>query len=153
MCLWVGFSRDSRFIIQSVVLFDMLSYRAQTILDFLLHLFGLSLLVSGRGTAGNGGDAPVSVDTIQPRWVLLGGVWAVAFRRCCDRNVWSLRSSKLRRILVRQGFSGYWILRDPPGDKRQSTAGFTLGSLVGAVGYRLWYGVLTPPLDDESADL
>jgi hypothetical protein len=126
----------------------MISYRVQTLLDFCLHLFGLYLLVSGRGTTGNRQDAPTSVDTIQPRWVLLGGLWAVAFRRCCDRNVWSLRSSKLRRIFVRQSLSGYWILRDPSGDKRRSTAGFSLGSLAGAVGYRLWYGVLNPPLDD-----
>jgi hypothetical protein len=130
----------------------MISYRAQTLLDFFLHLFGLYLLVSGRGTTGNRQDAPASVDTIQPRWVLLGGLWAVAFRRCCDRNVWSLRSSKLRRILVRQCLSGYWILRNPSGDKRRSTTSFTFGSLAGAVGYRLWYGVLNPPLDD-TADL
>lgn len=152
MCLRVSFSCYPRFIIRSVVPFDMISYRAQTLLDFCLHLFGLYLLVSGRGTTGNRQDALASVDTVQPRWVLLGGLWAVAFRRCCDRNVWSLRSSKLRRILVRQGFSGYWTLRDPTGDKRRSTAGFTLGSLVGAVGYRLWYGVLNPPLN-ETADL
>jgi len=152
MCLRVSFSCYLRFIIRSVVLFDMISYRAQTLLDFCLHLFGLYLLVSGRSTTANRQDTPASVDTVQPRWVLLGGLWSVAFRRCCDHNVWSLRSSKLRRILVRQGFSGYWILRDPTGDKRRSTGSFALGSFVGAVGYRLWYGVLNPPLN-ERADL
>ena len=152
MCLRVSFSCYPRFIIRSVVAFDMIPYRAQTLLDFCLHLFGLYLLVSGRSTTANRQDALASVDTIQPRWVLLGGLWAVAFRCCCDRNVWSLRSSKLRRVLVRQGLSGYWILREPPGDKRRSTTSFSLGSLGGAVGYLLWYGVLNPPLD-EMADL
>jgi len=124
----------------------MISYRAQTVLDFLLHLFGLYLLISGKGLGGDRQDATVSVDTIQPLGVLVGGLWAVVFRLCSDRNVWSLRSSKLRRILARQSLSGYWVLRNPTGTKSRMTVSFSLGSLIGTVGYRLWYGVLNPPL-------
>jgi len=126
--------------------FHMISYRAQTVLDFLLHLFGLYLLISGKGLRGDRQDATVSVDTIHPLGVLFGGLWAVVFRLCCDRNVWSLRSSKLRRILARQSLSGYWILRNPTGTKTRMTVSVSLGSLIGTVGYRLWYGVLNPPL-------
>ena len=85
----------------------------------------------------------------QERGVLLGGLWAVVFRLCCDRNVWSLRSSKLRRILARQSLSGYWILRNPTREKNQMTVSSGLGSLIGTVVYRLWYGVLNPPLYED----
>jgi hypothetical protein len=57
----------------------MISYRAQTVLDFFLHLFGLYLLISGKGLGDDRQDATVSVDTIHPLGVLFGGLWTVGF--------------------------------------------------------------------------
>ncbi|THE62814.1 hypothetical protein D8Y22_20345 [Salinadaptatus halalkaliphilus] len=127
----------------------MIPYRAYAIADLVVHAVGLWLLVGADRWLDIDSDVTtVSLETAELRWVLLGGAWAVGYRVLCDRDIWSLRRSKLRRVVGR-GLPTVVSLALGSNAKSDRTApavsSFGVGSILGAVVYRIRYGLLEAP--------
>ena len=83
-----------------------------------------------------------SEDVTEPlalRWVIVGAAMAVGYRFLYDRDAFSLRRSRLRRLVV-EALLSLWAWRFD--DHAHSTA---VGRAAGAIVYRTKYGLLEEP--------
>ena len=91
---------------------------------------------------------------VSPTALSVGAVSGIAERWLYDHNVWNIRTNRWRRILfnVRWPVRNHLIRRyaSEPGMFRHN---YSIGTVIGTIGYRLWYGLLhpLPGEDDETS--
>jgi len=82
----------------------------------------------------------VDLPTVRTDWLVVGVVSAVVYRILYDRDIWGIRRSRVRRWAL---IVGVWIAQLRLSlDDRELSHSFGVGSSVGAVCYRVKYGLL-----------
>lgn len=96
-------------------------------------------------------EAPVNrLEPFSPVSVLTGAATSIAIVWCSDTDVLGVRTNRRRRLLFGVGRSGAGriLKRFAPGSSEYNDS-YNLGTALGIVVYRFWYGILHPlPGDD-----
>jgi hypothetical protein len=80
--------------------------------------------------------------SLLPRWLIAGGVVQAAYCWAYDRDLGAIRTKRLRRYLLAVVVGGLGLRTLPQSEAMWRN--ISIGSSIGRLGYRLWYGVLRP---------
>ena len=82
---------------------------------------------------------------VSPTALSVGAVSGITERWLSDYNVWNIRTNRWRRILL----NFRWPVRNRliqryASDPDTFRYNYSIGTVIGIIGYRLWYGLLHP---------
>jgi|AntDeeMetagen134_2_1112570.scaffolds.fasta_scaffold02187_3 hypothetical protein len=124
----------------------MFSRRTRARLVFLSSVFLLPIMcrfVRWRRAVGD--DKSLS---LVPQWFVAGVGYQAAYYWAYDHDFGAIRTSRWRRVLFSGVQSALMSKLFPQSEGGRLS--FSIGGNVGAIAYRLWYGVLRPlPGSDE----
>lgn len=92
-------------------------------------------------------DDPIPVS---PVGLILGALSGGLYIWGRDRNVAQIRTNLRRRAVAESVWQGWQrLVPRLSSDARTTQYNFAVGTVVGSVGYRIWYGLLHPLPGDE----
>jgi hypothetical protein len=92
-------------------------------------------------------DAPIAVSPVS---LAVGALSAMLRVWARDRNCAKIRTNWRRRVVAESVWQGWQrLVPRLSSDARTTRYNFAVGAVIGAVGYRLWYGLLHPLPSDE----